>query len=160
MILVDVGVWLAAIWGRHAHHRVARQWFDEQPGDLVLCRVTQMSLLRLITNPAIMGEDAVTRSEAWRLIDQIWADDRVLWAEEPDQLEAVFRAISDRASDGTVDAEVFAMSNQDGSPNEAAITAFLEKYPERIPMLVQMAEDSTLATERAAAAAIAAARTL
>ena len=55
-----------------------------------------MSLLRLITNPAIMGEDAVTRSEAWRLIDQIWADDRVLWAEEPDQLEAVFRAISAR----------------------------------------------------------------
>ena len=55
-----------------------------------------MSLLRLITNPAIMGEEAVTRSEAWRLIDQIWADDRVLWAEEPDQLEAVFRAISAR----------------------------------------------------------------
>ena len=96
MILVDVGVWLAAIWGRHAHHSVARQWFDEQQGDLILCRVTQMSLLRLITNRAIMGEDAVTRSEAWRLIDQIWADDRVLWAEEPDQLEAVFRAISAR----------------------------------------------------------------
>jgi uncharacterized protein len=55
-----------------------------------------MSLLRLITNPAIMGEDAVTRSQAWRLIDQIWAGDRVLWAEEPDQLEAVFRAISAR----------------------------------------------------------------
>jgi adenosylhomocysteine nucleosidase len=73
---------------------------------------------------------------------------------------SVFRAISDRASDGTVDAEVFAMSNQDGTPNEAAITAFLEKYPERIPMLAQMAEDSTLATERAAAAAIEAARTL
>jgi adenosylhomocysteine nucleosidase len=73
---------------------------------------------------------------------------------------SVFRAISDRASNGTVDAEVFAMSNQDGTPNEAAITAFLEKHPERIPMLAQMAEDSTLATERAAAAAIAAARTL
>ena len=66
----------------------------------------------------------------------------------------------DRASDGTVDAEVFAMSNQDGTPNEAAITAFFEKYPERIPMLAQMAEDSTLATERAAAAAIAAAAAL
>lgn len=55
-----------------------------------------MSLLRLITNPAIVGDDAVTRSEAWRLIDQIWADNRVLWAEEPDQLEAVFRAMSAR----------------------------------------------------------------
>ena len=96
MILVDVGVWLAATWGRHAHHRVARQWFDEESDDLILCRATQMSLLRLITNPAILGEDAVTRSEAWRIVDQIWSDNRVLWAEEPDQLEAVFRAISAR----------------------------------------------------------------
>ncbi len=94
MILVDVGVWLAATWGRHARHHIARQWFDEQSDDLILCRVTQMSLLRLISNPAIMGEDVVTRSEAWRIIDQLWSDNRVLWAEEPDHLDAVFRAIS------------------------------------------------------------------
>jgi nucleoside phosphorylase len=67
---------------------------------------------------------------------------------------SVFRAISDRASDGTVDVEVFKMSNQDGTPNHEAITAYFEKYPERVPMLAQMAEDSTLATERAAEAAI------
>lgn len=96
MILVDVGVWLAAIWGRHAQHRAARQWFDEQSDDLILCRVTQMSLLRLISNPAIMKEDVVSRSEAWRIIDRLWSDNRVLWAEEPHHLEAVFRAISAR----------------------------------------------------------------
>ena len=67
---------------------------------------------------------------------------------------SVFRAISDRAGDGTVDVEVFAMSNQDGTPNHEAIAAFLYKYPERIPQLAQMGEDSTLATERAAEAAI------
>lgn len=94
MILVDVGVWLAATWGRHARHRIARQWFEEQSDDLILCRVTQMSVLRLISNPVIMGEDVITRSEAWRIIDQFWSDNRVLWAEEPDHLEAVFRAIS------------------------------------------------------------------
>jgi toxin-antitoxin system PIN domain toxin len=94
VILVDVGVWLAATWGRHARHHIARQWFDEQSDDLILCRVTQMSLLRLISNPAIMGEDVVTRSETWRIIDQLWSDNRVLWAEEPDHLDAVFRAIS------------------------------------------------------------------
>jgi toxin-antitoxin system PIN domain toxin len=96
MILVDVGVWLAAIWGRHTQHRVARQWFDEQSDDLILCRVTQMSLLRLISNPAVLKDDAVTRSTAWRIVDQLWSDNRVLWSEEPDQLEAVFRAISAR----------------------------------------------------------------
>ena len=56
--------------------------------------------------------------------------------------------------------EVFATSNQDGTPNGAAITAYLEKYPEKIPILVQLGEDATLATERAAAAAIEAAARL
>ena len=52
------------------------------------------------------------------------------------------------------------MSNQDGTPNHEAIAAYFEKYPEKAATLAQMAEDSTLATERASAAAIAAARTL
>jgi uncharacterized protein len=96
VILADVGVWLAAIWGRHAQHRIARSWFEAQSDEMILCRVTQLSLLRLISNPAIMREDAVTRSKAWRIVDQLRSDDRVLWAEEPDELEAVFRAISAR----------------------------------------------------------------
>jgi uncharacterized protein len=44
-----------------------------------------------------MGEDAIDRSQAWRLFDQLWADERVLWADEPDALDAVWRAISVRA---------------------------------------------------------------
>lgn len=96
MILLDVGVWLAAAWGRHVHSRLAADWLDRQEDNLALCRVTQMSLLRLLSNPAVMGQDVVSRSEAWRVIDLIRADERVLWAEEPAQLEAVWRAISAR----------------------------------------------------------------
>jgi uncharacterized protein len=96
MTLVDVGVWLAAVWGRHAHYPVASEWFNRQADDMVFCRVTQMGLLRLLSNPAIMGGDAVDRSQAWRLLDQLWSDERVLWAEEPDGLEPVWRAISAR----------------------------------------------------------------
>jgi uncharacterized protein len=96
MILVDVGVWLAAVWGRHAHYPVASDWFNRQADDLVFCRVTQTGLLRLLSNPAIMGGDAVDRSHAWRLFDQLWSDERVLWANEPDELNAVWRAISAR----------------------------------------------------------------
>lgn len=55
-----------------------------------------MSLLRLLSNPAIMGDDALTRSAAWRIVDQLWADERVLWADEPAELEAVWRAFSAR----------------------------------------------------------------
>jgi toxin-antitoxin system PIN domain toxin len=96
VILLDVGVWLAAVWGRHVHNRVAAQWFDQQTDDLIFCRITRMSLLRLLSNPAVMGDDVLTRSAAWRTIDQLWADDRVLWADEPTELEAVLRAFSAR----------------------------------------------------------------
>ncbi len=94
MILVDVGVWLAAVWGRHVHYRVASDWLNRQADDLVFCRVTQMGLLTLLSNPAIMGDDSVDRSQAWRLFDQLWSDERVLWADEPDELDAVCRALS------------------------------------------------------------------
>jgi uncharacterized protein len=96
MTLVDVGVWLAAVWGRHVHYPVASDWFNQQADDLVFCRVTQMGLLRLLSNPTIMGDDAVDRSQAWRLFDQLRSDERVLWADEPDELDAVWRAISAR----------------------------------------------------------------
>jgi toxin-antitoxin system PIN domain toxin len=89
-------VWLASVWGRHTHYPVAGAWFDKQTDDLVFCRVTQMGLMRLLSNTAIMGEDTLDRSEAWRVYDRLWADERVLWAEEPDGLDAVWRAISAR----------------------------------------------------------------
>jgi toxin-antitoxin system PIN domain toxin len=94
--LVDVGVWLAAVWGRHIHHPVTADWFGKEADDILFCRVTQMGLLRLLSNPAIMGDDAVDRSQAWRTFDQLRADERVLWADEPAELDAVWRAISAR----------------------------------------------------------------
>ena len=132
MILVDVGVWLAAIWGRHVHHRVAKQWFDGRADDLLLCRVTQMSLLRLISNPAIMAEDAVSRSEAWRIMDQVWSDNRVLWADEPDQLEAVFRVISawnDKSHKLWTDDYLAAFAQASGASLATLDTRMVNRYP-------------------------------
>jgi uncharacterized protein len=94
--LVDVGVWLAAVWGRHLHNPVVADWFGRQADGIAFCRVTQMGLLRLLSNPAIMGEDAIDRSQAWRTYDELWADERVVWADEPAGLDAVWRVISAR----------------------------------------------------------------
>ena len=41
-----------------------------------------------------MSQDVISRGDAWRVIDQLRADERVVWAMEPAQLEAVWRAIS------------------------------------------------------------------
>ncbi len=67
---------------------------------------------------------------------------------------SVVRAISDRASDGSVDAEVFGLSHQDGTVNIAAVARYLVRHPRAVPRLVRLARGSKLATERAADAAI------
>jgi adenosylhomocysteine nucleosidase len=70
----------------------------------------------------------------------------------------VFRAVSDRATDGTVDDELFHLSRQDGTPDPRAVARYLFRHPGRIPGLVRMARGARLATDRAADAAIAAVR--
>jgi toxin-antitoxin system PIN domain toxin len=99
VILLDVGVWLAAAWGGHVQHPVVAAWFEEQSRGLVLCRVTQMRLLRLLSNPAVMGSDVIERSGAWNVVDEFRGDSRVVWAEPP-HLEPVWRALSARDDSG------------------------------------------------------------
>jgi len=67
---------------------------------------------------------------------------------------SVFRAISDRATDGSVDEEVFKLSNMDGSPNNEAIERFFAEHPERVEAMARLAEGAVLATEAAADAAL------
>jgi adenosylhomocysteine nucleosidase len=67
---------------------------------------------------------------------------------------SVFRVISDRATDGSVDEEVFHLSNQDGTPNPPAIIRYFLLHPQRIPRLAKLAKGAKLATETAADAAI------
>ena len=73
---------------------------------------------------------------------------------------SVHRAISDRATDGSVDDEIFHLSHQDGRPDPRAVARYVLHHPHRIPRMAKMARGARLATERAAEAAIAAARTL
>jgi toxin-antitoxin system PIN domain toxin len=96
VILLDVGVWLAAVWGGHIHHPIVAAWFEQQSQGLVLCRVTQMSLLRLLSNPAVMRADVADRSGAWHVIDELRTDTRVTWADEPRHIESIWRALSAR----------------------------------------------------------------
>jgi adenosylhomocysteine nucleosidase len=69
---------------------------------------------------------------------------------------SVFRVISDRATDGSVDQEIFELSNMDGTPNREKIERYMREHPERLPVLAQMAQDAALARDTAADAAIAA----
>jgi len=69
---------------------------------------------------------------------------------------SVIRAVSDRATDGILDDEVFGLSNQDGTPNGRAIAAFVLRHPGRLPAMARMANGSRLAARRAAEEAVSA----
>lgn len=94
--LPDVNVWLAATWARHAHHPRAKDWFDHASDPIALCRISQMGLLRLLTNPVVLGSDALDRSAAWRVLDVLQADPLVTWMDEPRDLDAIWRTMSGR----------------------------------------------------------------
>jgi adenosylhomocysteine nucleosidase len=67
---------------------------------------------------------------------------------------SVVRAISDRAGDGSVDAEIVGLSHADGRPNFSAVTRYLVRHPGALPRLIRLARGSTLAAKRAAVAAV------
>ena len=96
MKLVDVNVWLAAAWARHVHHGVAKRFVDAEDSDLLFCRVTELALLRLLTNPAITGDDALTRKQAWNLLLTLQSDPRVRFVPEPPGLAPLWIAFSKR----------------------------------------------------------------
>jgi toxin-antitoxin system PIN domain toxin len=92
---LDANVWLALIWNQHVHSEKTRSWF-EQAGEeqFFFCRFTQITVLRLLTTDQIMGKEAKTMSEAWSLWDLVWADTRIAFLPEPDNLEKEFRSHS------------------------------------------------------------------
>jgi toxin-antitoxin system PIN domain toxin len=92
--LVDANVWLAISHKDHVHHRTALRWFDESVGTCCFCRVTQLALLRLLTNARVMGHSAQTHAEAWKTYDILVGRSDVVLADEPHNLDSEFRELS------------------------------------------------------------------
>jgi uncharacterized protein len=115
---LDANVWLALLWSRHVHSERARSWF-EQSGEqqFFFGRFTQITVLRLLTTEKIMGKDTRTMFEAWSLWDRVWADDRIVYLPEPDELEREFRSrsrLSSRSPKVWADAYLLAFASLAG----------------------------------------------
>lgn len=67
---------------------------------------------------------------------------------------SVFRVISDRADDGTVNPEVFALSNPDGTPNPRRVARYVLRHPTALPGMAAMGRTVARAADAAARAAI------
>ena len=95
----DVNVWLALTHNRHVHHADAAVWFESAAGrSFFFCRFTQLGLLRLLTNPQVMGEDTMTQRGAWAAYHRWFEDGRIEFAREPEaaDFEKIFEAASTR----------------------------------------------------------------
>jgi adenosylhomocysteine nucleosidase len=73
---------------------------------------------------------------------------------------SVFRAISDRADDGTTDPAMLTLGGPDGSGDLRAVAGFVLRQPWRIPELARLARGLRVATARAAEATLDAIATL
>ena len=90
--LCDVNVLLALVYARHAHHDQAVRWVDDKrEQEIVLCRATQLALLRLLSNATVMQQDTCTHKNAWQIWDSILSDDRFVFVSEPDGIERYLR---------------------------------------------------------------------
>ncbi len=92
----DVNVWLALTHSRHAHHRIASDWFQQGDETIFFCRFAQIGLLRLLTNEQVMGVDVMNQRQAWRAYRRWYEDGRIEFHREPEvaEFESLFQELS------------------------------------------------------------------
>lgn len=92
--LPDVNLLLALSAEGHIHHKPARSWFYGQlTNSVAICRVTQMGLLRLLTNSKALGRGARTVRQAWDIQHALETDPRIIFANEPANLQPVWEEL-------------------------------------------------------------------
>lgn len=94
--LVDANVWLALAVDAHPHRVPAQAWFDCQPdASCAFCRVTQMALLRHLTNAKILGAvNVLSQQQAWQTYEALVVDPRVVYLHEPVGLTRTFKSLT------------------------------------------------------------------
>jgi uncharacterized protein len=115
----DLNVWLALSVAGHSHSENAWRWMKFLPHDarLIFSRYTQIGLLRLLTNPAVMGDQTLILRKAWGVYDRWLEDPRVEFYPEPRNIDAGFRQATEafgsrQASKAVGDCWLLAISNE------------------------------------------------
>ncbi len=92
--LVDANVVLALLVKTHVHHELARTWYrDLDDKDFGLCRLVQLTVLRLLATRRVMGEEAMLVSAGWRVLAELSEDSRVVFVTEDPLTERQFPAM-------------------------------------------------------------------
>ena len=90
--LPDVNVWLALAVQEHPHHAAARQyWAEEAAARVHFCRITMLGLVRLLTQPRLMGTASLDATAALAHYERFAALPEVGLAAEPADTGAAMR---------------------------------------------------------------------
>ena len=77
-------------------------WVDGiEAREAAFCRISQMGLLRLLTNVRVMERAALTQAQAWQVYGELHRDERVSFLEEPQTIEQRWRELTRRGSAST-----------------------------------------------------------
>lgn len=92
-VLSDLNVLLALASNWHVHHKHAIDWMSRrEPGEVVVIRVVQLGMLRLLNSPAFSRETR-TAAECWEVWEGIRKDERIKFVEaEPLGIDEQFKA--------------------------------------------------------------------
>ena len=116
--LPDINVWLALVYDGHQHHERALGWSDGvAPRGAAFCRVTQMGLLRLLTNSKVMGESVLSQKKAWQVYDLLSSDGRFVFLAEKRNVDRSWRKLTQSgisASAGWTDTYLAALAEVNG----------------------------------------------
>ena len=87
--LLDVNVWLALAIEEHPHHGPAAAYWSRHAGAArFFCRVSALSLVRLLTHPGLMADRPLTLARAWALYRGFASLPGVAMIDEPAGLDA------------------------------------------------------------------------
>lgn len=115
--LPDVNVLLALVAEGHVHHKAARSWFWGRAVDSVaICCVTQIRLLRLLTNSKVLGGGVRNIRQAWEIQYALEADPSVIFANEPQGIQPFWAELMNRPGLGA------------SSWTDAYLAAFVTKH--------------------------------
>lgn len=91
--LLDVNVWLALAIEEHPHHPIAASYWAGRGGAArFFCRLSAMSLVRLLMHPRLMANKPLTLAKAWALYRRFAALPGVAMLAEPEGLDVDLEA--------------------------------------------------------------------
>ncbi len=81
--LLDLNILTALLWPAHEHHEAAHRWFGaRRKGRWATCAITQLGLIRLVSNPAF-SRDALSPADALLLLSSNVAhENHEFWVED------------------------------------------------------------------------------